>query len=109
MSLFEKVVDYLTSNPLVKVKLLASDLDENRREINSLLYSKSNTFYKNSVNQWGLIEKEKSDFTSKFLADYPAQKNAGVSIVVENMDLVERIKGELKNHLIKKSKHYHLH
>ncbi|ABG42601.1 Superfamily I DNA and RNA helicases-like protein [Paraglaciecola sp. T6c] len=76
--------------------MLASDLNENRGKINSILHSRTNIFHKNSDNQWGVIEKEQSDTTSKFLDDYPAKKNVSVTIVVENIDLVERIKDELK-------------
>jgi len=95
MPLLEKVTDYLDSNPWVKARVIASDLGENRSQVNALLHSNSEIFQKNSNHQWAITSNEQLPHKNDVAENDEEPLEFSASLVVENIDLNDRLRESL--------------
>jgi len=87
---------YLNKYPWAKVKDISRSLGLSRKATSKLLHYNSETFQKNELNRWSLCDENDMGAlldAAKILPPPITEKN---SIIVDNIDLVERIKGLLK-------------
>ena len=76
--------------------MISSDLGQNRREINSLLHARPDTFQKNGLHEWGLVNKGEVDSvpTSVHL-ELDEDTEVSATLVIDNLDLNDRLQKAL--------------
>lgn len=102
MTNITKIIEYLTDHPLTKAKDIARSLGATRKTVNSILYHNTDKFYKNEANCWCLEEssygKAKDALPEIRIPQYQPEN----TVIVEDIDLVERIKELLKEQALLK-------
>ena len=102
MTNITKIIEYLTDNPFTKAKDIARSMETTRKTVNSILYHNTDKFYKNEANCWYLEEssygKAKDALPEIRIPQYQPEN----TVIVEDIDLVERIKDLLKKQTLLK-------
>jgi superfamily I DNA/RNA helicase len=98
MANLDKIKQYLSKHPFSKAKEIARSMGYTRKAVNSILYYNSDIFQKNEANCWDLEAAAKS-ISANLPPEVSFPKHqVENTIVVEDIDLVERIKELLKKH-----------
>ena len=87
---------YLNKYPWAKVKDISRSLGLSRKATSKLLHYNSETFQKNELNRWSLCDGNDMGALLDAAKTLPPPITEKNSIIVDNIDLVERIKGLLK-------------
>jgi superfamily I DNA/RNA helicase len=98
----EKIRDYLSEHSSAKVKDIATSLGCTRKSVNSILYYNSAIFNKNTTNQWTLENTTDNLPVRKAQEVFDPEPLPENTIIIENIDLVERTKDLLKQHVLLK-------
>jgi len=98
----EKIRGFLSECSSARVKDIATSLGCTRKSVNTILYSNADLFHKNPANQWALEEATDTETAFSVREVLTPEHQSGSTIVVENIDLVERIKDLLKQHFFLK-------
>lgn len=97
-----KIIEYLSEHPLMKAKDIARKMGTSRKAVNSVLYHNTDKFHKDETNCWyvegSLDGRSKNTTTEIRISQYQLEN----TVIVEDIDLVERIKELLKKQTLLK-------
>jgi len=96
MSAIKELNQYLTKNPSAKLKDISRSLRLSRKATSKLLHYNPTTFQKNDLNHWSLCDDSDIAALIDAARSLPPPITENNSVIVENLDLVERIKERLK-------------
>ncbi len=96
MTAIAEVHQYLNKNPWAKVKDISRSLRLSRKATSKLLHYNPATFQKNELNRWSLCDQTHIGTLIDVASKLPPAITEENSIIVDNLDLVERIKDLLK-------------
>ena len=96
MTAIAEVHQYLNKNPWAKVKDISRSLRLSRKATSKLLHYNPATFQKNELNRWSLCDQTHIGTLIDAASKLPPAITEENSIIVDNLDLVERIKDLLK-------------
>lgn len=98
MVTLEKIRDYLLENTSAKVKDIAKNLGCTRKAVNSILYYNSTVFIKDLANKWSLKKNTENLLFNQEDEVKPAVHEPENTIIIDDIDIVERIKDVLKQY-----------
>ena len=96
MTEIEKLKRFLSENPLAKIRDISQSLGLTRREASKILHYNPRVFQKDDLNHWSLFNEAGDHELLVAARMLPPSVTETNSIVVENLDLVERIRDVLK-------------
>ena len=96
MTAIAEVHQYLNKNPWAKAKDISRSLRLSRKATSKLLHYNPATFQKNELNRWSLCDQTHIGTLIDVASKLPPAITEENSIIVDNLDLVERIKDLLK-------------
>ena len=98
LSVFTKIKELLEENPWQKAKELASQLGVTRKEVNTALYGDDDCFSQNDAFEWSINSPtDVADVTAPTVSEGRLTTyDVSSTIKVDGVDIVERIKEELK-------------